>query len=291
MDRLFRYGTKLIINGKYSDHIKSLYDSYRASLTLQHQPFLNQGRNWLLWIPPIFIFLVYALFVAIYDFSDIAQQIPEVNSIDPSGFPAFFFILLFIMTFVLKKGMGKWFLVGMAIAGLLAVLAVLLTLTNISVNMLSLIGFILFALISYPAYIYLIRKPSKEKLELQSRIAGFEKYLSTAEERQLQMFNPPKMTPEIFEKLLPFAMALEVDKIWGQRFQSLMDSAGVEPMRQTPWYTSQRAYSYHLLGHHINKALGASLQQSAAKPSSSGSGSSGGGFSGGGRGGGGGGGW
>jgi uncharacterized membrane protein YgcG len=291
MDRLFRYGTKLVINGKYSDHMKSLYDSYRASLSLQHEPFLNQGRNWLLWIPPIFIFLVYGLFVFLSNFRDFDQAFPDVNSVEPSAFPVFFSILLFIVVFVLRKGMGKWFLLGLAITGMLALLTMLFTLTNISVNALSLIGFIIFALVSFPAYIYLIRKPSIEKLELKARIAGFQKYLSAAEERQIQMFNPPKMTPEIFEKLLPFAMAFEVDKIWGQRFQNLMDKAGMEPTRQTPWYTSQRAYSYHLLGHHISKALGASIHQSAAKPSSGGSGSTGGGSSGGGRGGGGGGGW
>lgn len=291
MDRLFRYGTKLIINGKYSDHIKSLYDSFRSSLVEQHQPFLNQGSNWLLWIPPILVFLGYGLYVALSDFSEISQAVPDVNAIEPSAFPLVFSILAFIVIWVSRKGMGKWFLMGLAITGLAALLTTLYSATNLSVNMLALVGFILFAVISFPAYIYLIRRPSREKLDLRARIAGFEKYLSAAEERQLQMFNPPKMTPDIFEKLLPFAMALGVDKIWGQKFQHIMDIAGMKPTSQTTWYTSQRAYSYHLLGHHISKALGSSIQSSATKPSSGGSGSSGGGFSGGGRGGGGGGGW
>jgi hypothetical protein len=34
-------------------------------------------------------------------------------------------------------------------------------------------------------------------------------YLSAAEEKQLQHFNPPTMTPEIFEKYLPYAIAFK----------------------------------------------------------------------------------
>jgi len=104
------------------------------------------------------------------------------------------------------------------------------------------------------------------------------------------MFNPPKLTPEVFEKLLPYAMAFKVDKIWGQKFQTLMERASLQNQHRTSWYSGSRAYSYGALGNHINRSLTNSINRSSGTNSSGGSGSSGGGSSGGGRGGGGGGG-
>lgn len=66
-------------------------------------------------------------------------------------------------------------------------------------NPIALAILLLFGAASIMFYIYLIRKPSPEKLKLQSLIKGFEMYLGAAEEQQLQFFNPPRMTPEVFE--------------------------------------------------------------------------------------------
>ncbi|HQV51289.1 MAG: DUF2207 domain-containing protein [Flavobacteriales bacterium] len=138
-------------------------------------------------------------------------------------------------------------------------------------------------------YIYLIKKPSLEKQALRSRLLGFKMYLSAAEEKQLQHFNPPTMTPEIFEKYLPYAIAFKVEKIWGDRFQDLIANALIDKSYHPGWYSGS-IMNYGAFSQHMNSSLSSSVSSSSTPPSSSG-GSGGGGSSGGGGGGGGGGGW
>ncbi len=90
------------------------------------------------------------------------------------------------------------------------------------------IAFVVANLILFLLYVYLIKRPSEEKQALRSRLFGFRMYLGAAEEKQLQHFNPPTMTPEVFEKYLPYAIAFKVEKIWGDRFQSMISRALVD---------------------------------------------------------------
>lgn len=146
-------------------------------------------------------------------------------------------------------------------------------------------------------YQWLIRKPAKEKLKLRAEIEGFKMYLSAAEERQMQHFNPPGMTPELFEKYLPYAIALDVEGIWGEKFEKFLKTSALAPSSYQPTWYNRPIYSMGSFGHTLNSSLSNSLSASSTKPQSSGSGGSwssgsgGGGFSGGGGGGGGGGSW
>jgi len=145
-------------------------------------------------------------------------------------------------------------------------------------------NFILFLL-----YQYLIRKPSVDKLALRAKLRGFKMYLSAAEEKQLQHFNPPAMTPEVFEKCLPYAIAFGVEEVWGERFQSMIDKALVDPKYRPGWYSGS-IMNYGAFSHSMSSSFSSSVNSSSTPPSKSG-GSGGGGSSGGGGGGGGGGGW
>ena len=152
-----------------------------------------------------------------------------------------------------------------------------------------LIGFIGGNFILFLLYQWLIRKPAKEKLKLRSEIAGFKMYMAAAEEKMLQFSNPPELTPEKFEKLLPYAMVLDVDEIWGEKFQRMLSLSSTAQQYHPTWYSGgmmQRMAFAHML----NSSLSNTISQSSHKPSS-GSGSGAGGFSGGGGGGGGGGSW
>ncbi|MBK7269563.1 MAG: DUF2207 domain-containing protein [Flavobacteriales bacterium] len=150
-------------------------------------------------------------------------------------------------------------------------------------------AFLVANLILFLLYVYLIKRPSEEKQALRSRLLGFKMYLSAAEEKQLQHFNPPAMTPEVFEKYLPYAIAFKVEEVWGERFQSMISRALVDPNYRPGWYSGSILH-YGSFAHHMNSSLSSSVQSSSTPPSKSG-GSSGGGSSGGGGGGGGGGGW
>lgn len=151
------------------------------------------------------------------------------------------------------------------------------------------VAFLVANLVLFLLYQYLIRKPSVEKLALRARLRGFKMYLSTAEEKQLQHFNPPTMTPEVFEKYLPYAIAFGVEEVWGERFQSMIDKALVEPNYRPGWYSGS-IMNYGSFSHSMSSSFSRSVSSSSTPPSKSG-GSGGGGSSGGGGGGGGGGGW
>jgi uncharacterized membrane protein len=128
------------------------------------------------------------------------------------------------------------------------------------------------------------------------RIDGFRQYLDVAEEERLDYLNPPEKTPELFERFLPYAIALNVENRWAQRFAGVLAAAGVGAAVSS-WYSGD-AHTTGDVGSFADR-LGSDLSQTiasaASPPGSSGgggsSGSSGGGSSGGGGGGGGGSGW
>lgn len=130
---------------------------------------------------------------------------------------------------------------------------------------------------------YLIYAPTELGQETTSRLEGFRMYLDRSEKEMLDYFTPPEKTPELFEKLLPYAIALGVENRWNKKFEKVLSKAIEEGTYVPLWYTGNI--------HQINRIHSdfSSAVSSAAPKSSSGSG--GGGFTGGGGGGGGGGGW
>ena len=120
-----------------------------------------------------------------------------------------------------------------------------------------------------------------------SEAEGLKLYMDTAEKERLEMFNPPDETPELFERLLPYALALDVAKTWVNRFEKVLTQAGYKP----EWYSGPSPFLF-LNGTGLNdfsSSLGNSIGQSMAPRSAPGtsSGMGGGGFAGGGGGGGG----
>jgi uncharacterized membrane protein len=114
-----------------------------------------------------------------------------------------------------------------------------------------------------------------------------------AEADRLRFHNPPDRTPEHFEALLPYAVALGVETDWTRQFGDVLARASAargETEYRPRWYSGARFSGARLstLGQALSSSYGSA---SAPKSSGSGGGSRGGGSSGGGRGGGGGGGW
>lgn len=132
-------------------------------------------------------------------------------------------------------------------------------------------------------YNYFIVAPTEKGQQVTSEIKGFKMYLKKAEKDLLNYFTPPEKTPELFEKMLPFAIALGVENKWADKFESVLNQAIEEGTYSPVWYVGN-IHQLNRIDNNFQSAV------SAAAPKSS-SGSSGGGFSGGGGGGGGGGGW
>jgi len=137
--------------------------------------------------------------------------------------------------------------------------------------------------------------PTPKGQETRTAIEGFRLYMDTAEKLQLNAVKvgsdaPPPMTVERYERFLPYAIALGVEKPWTRHFEKLMpkEAADYHPF----WASGNYGGSRSLSG--LNSALVSSMASgvsSSLPQSSSSSGSGGGGSSGGGGGGGGGGGW
>jgi uncharacterized membrane protein len=137
-----------------------------------------------------------------------------------------------------------------------------------------------------------IAAPTKEGRAVLDRIAGFRQYLSITEGERLDRMTPPKETPELFERLLPYAIALGVENRWAERFQNVLAAAAVEGRQQFAWYSGTRSPWDNpgaFVGR-VGSSLASTVSSASTAPGSR-SGSGGGGFSGGGGGGGGGGGW
>jgi uncharacterized membrane protein len=138
----------------------------------------------------------------------------------------------------------------------------------------------------------LMRRRSHAGVEAYEKVKGLQLYMKTAEADRLKMlqsvdrpYAEPSKTVDLFEKLLPFAVALGVEKSWAKQFEGIYDQA-------PSWYAGNfTAFNMGYLTGSLNSGISAMNTSFSAPTSSSSSGFGGGGFSGGGGGGGGGGGW
>ncbi|OGI27495.1 MAG: hypothetical protein A2359_04510 [Candidatus Moranbacteria bacterium RIFOXYB1_FULL_43_19] len=126
---------------------------------------------------------------------------------------------------------------------------------------------------------WLMPAVTKKGAELKENILGFKDYLSVTETDRLKFHNAPEKTPESFEKFLPYAMVLGVEKEWAKQFEGIYN-------RQPDWYedSSGRAFNAIILSSLVSDFSSTATSAMASQPSSAAGGGSG--FSGGGGGGG-----
>jgi len=197
------------------------------------------------------------------------------NVLTNKGFTALrdVFSALFITLFSLPFIGGE--ISGLVMLGItLTPVAAIIALMTIAVNFL---------------FYYLLKAPTVLGRQVLDQIEGFKMYLEVAEEDRMNLLNPPERTPELFEKYLPYALALDVENEWARKFADMVEAAA----HYSPeWYSGSTVGIRNISGFtsQLGSTFSASIASSATAPGSS-SGSGGGGSSGGGGGGGGGGGW
>jgi uncharacterized membrane protein YgcG len=142
------------------------------------------------------------------------------------------------------------------------------------------------------AFSFLMPAPTFAGRRILDAIEGFRLYLTTAEEKRLDALNPPEKTPELFERYLPYAMALDCENAWNAKFAAVLAAAAAVGAGGTAWYYggNGRNNNWGSMTSSLGNSLASTISTSSTAPGSS-SGSGGGGASGGGGGGGGGGGW
>jgi len=133
-----------------------------------------------------------------------------------------------------------------------------------------------------------------EGRQVVDHLLGFRMYLSQAEKHIYNQLAPPEKTLDLFEKYLPYAVALDVENKWAEKFDDIMQKALAEGYKPAYYSMSRQgahAFNMNDLSRGISSGLSSTVSSASTPPRSSGGGSSGGGRSGGGGGGGGGGGW
>jgi uncharacterized membrane protein len=139
-----------------------------------------------------------------------------------------------------------------------------------------------------------LQAPTVAGRKVMDQIEGFRMYLGVAEEDRLNALNPPEKTPELFERFLPYAVALDVENRWAERFAGVLAAAGAGAAVGS-WYAGNDNWTSDpvAFADHLGGSLSQTIASASTPPGSSdgGGGSSGGGSSGGGGGGGGGSGW
>lgn len=142
----------------------------------------------------------------------------------------------------------------------------------------------------------LIGRPTALGAEMMNQIKGLRLHLENYHQQRMNLNDVPDMSIKYFEKLLPFAVALGVEKPWSEAFDTWFKSAASTASglkEYDPYWDRHRWYrNRHSRGgtySDFGSQMAYSLSSAMPKPKSSSSSS--GGFSGGGGGGGGGGGW
>jgi uncharacterized membrane protein len=135
------------------------------------------------------------------------------------------------------------------------------------------------------AFHWLLKTPTSAGRQLLDKIAGFRMFLQSVDADRLNRLAPPDKTPELFEKYLPYAVALDSEQAWAQQFSAVLETA-----KQTTGYSPTWYVGSHGFGQSFTGSFSSAIAASTSTPGTS-SGSGGGGSSGGGGGGGGGGGW
>jgi len=182
------------------------------------------------------------------------------------------FITIFSIPFVIGEIVGLYFL-SAAGSPLMVVVVALIVVINL-------------------VFYHLLKAPTLLGRKIMDKIEGFKMYLSVAEQERLDSIREPVKTPELFESFLPYALALNVENKWAEKFSDVLSSIDKDSTTYKPgWYSGT---SWSTLGaagfaSSLSGSFSSTISSSSTAPGSSSGG--GGGSSGGGGGGGGGGGW
>jgi uncharacterized membrane protein YgcG len=168
----------------------------------------------------------------------------------------------------------------------------ILLMLRLADSSLSIVVLIACALIATYLSRYIFGTYTDEGLKIKAQIDGFKMFLQATESERLKVIGtPPTKTPQLYEKYLPYAMALGVEQAWSKQFAPVFAQLEREGVVYVPiWYRGRKFSSFDstAFASDLKSSFGSSISASSAPPGSRsgfGGGSSGGGGGGGGGGG------
>ncbi|HEX6260905.1 MAG TPA: DUF2207 domain-containing protein, partial [Woeseiaceae bacterium] len=82
-------------------------------------------------------------------------------------------------------------------------------------------GVIILMAVAIVVFAVLMKRPTGLGRKILDQAAGFRDYLEIAEKDEMNLRNPPEKTPQLFERYLPFALAMGVEQRWAERFAAM----------------------------------------------------------------------
>ena len=127
------------------------------------------------------------------------------------------------------------------------------------------IGLVL-ALFAVNAVFYLLLPaPTRAGRKLLDQIAGLRLYLGVAERDTIANANAPPMSDREFQRFLPYALALDVERNWTDRFAAALGPAAVAASAATmTWYHADHSNSAATDFSDFSGGLGSSLSDAIA---------------------------
>ncbi|RED54387.1 DUF2207 domain-containing protein [Aestuariispira insulae] len=302
-ENMFPSGRKITFGKKYDARISLAQDALGSSFGKEFEK-LYFRNNWKQWLVGAIMTAIVSLATLMLDVTD-SNNRAMVAFMVPFGavfsIPSLFILVRLVQGIppMIRRGsVGSWFamifMLLIAFAFLGPVGAIFYFVSD-TVSPLAMIV----ALLPVPvtvAFYHWMKAPTLAGRDMLDQLEGYRLYLTVAEEDRLNMAGEgQEITEALFEKHLPYAMAMDAEDAWTERFSESLARSGHDPAAagsyQPRWYKGDNRPWRSSLGGGLSSSLTGAASKAGSRPSSSSGSSSGGGSSGGGGGGGGGGGW
>ncbi|HTZ34212.1 MAG TPA: DUF2207 domain-containing protein [Methylomirabilota bacterium] len=219
---------------------------------------------------------VSALMFTVYKAWKTVATGPKTAAAEVTGVGYAMFITCFSIPFLFGEVMGFTFLLKLSSPALVI--------------------FLIIACALHAVFFHLLKAPTFAGRRLMDKVEGFKMFLGAVDGDRLDRIPSPDQSTAVFEKFLPYAMALDVEKTWADKFSGVFGTAATAPGSNSPAYTPSfysgngwNGFTGASFASSFGSSLTSAISSSSTAPGSGGGGGSGG--SGGGGGGGGGGGW
>jgi uncharacterized membrane protein YgcG len=295
-------GDELVIDKANGKKVEAVGNRFRSAIEKEHRNKYYKGNAG---YTALGIGLSIAVVAALFIFGDLSEDVYALIFV-PTFFSVFFGTFTIGLVNSFRRGRSLFSkiitVVALAVIGFVALSTMALMLISMWMDLEAthqfpvLVAFGGILLVNL-LFFYIMGAPTPLGRKLMDGIEGLRIYLTLAEKDRMNMAGAPTMSPSHFEKLLPYAVALGVEKPWSQTFETWLATAAssAATANYSPgWYHGSNPGGFGGRIGGFSSSMASTIASTIPTPppssSSSSSGFSG-GSSGGGGGGGGGGGW
>ncbi len=294
LKRVLAHDGQLQINSSNGKRVKELADKFSSAMESEHRSVYYRSNLWH-FVPGLLISVLSAVLAIIFSQGQIQSILPLIPVL----------IAVAVVTSVMFAKVRNFGSGGLPakIKAVLGSALMLIILVNAGasasivfpdfIEQPWLIGGTITLLLINILFFFLLGAPTPLGRKRMDEIAGLKHYLTVAEADRMNMQGAPRMSPAHYETLLPYAVALGVEKPWSQAFQSWLavavaaGAAAAAGYHGPSWYNGGRGFGGNSIGDtmsNIGSDIASSLTSSMPAPESSSSGFSGGSSGGGGGG-------